>query len=300
VARPSPATSRLVDLLNLLAAHPGESFRLSEIARRLNFNKATAHGMLGALADAEYLVHNDETKEFALGPAVVALGYSAVQNDARLAQLAMDELRALSEATGTQAVANVATSEDFTVIASAGEPASGRETYVGYRGRLVPPVGMVFHAWASRGRIDAWLDRISATAHERARYDTLLAAVRERGFSISADEDVRERLESAVERLEKLSDQPSMRDELQRVIHALATEELELLEVIPDRTYQTRQISAPVFDSQGGVRLGIYLLGLEVMSGEELLKHAALTTRAAEGLTRMVAGTLESPATTPA
>jgi hypothetical protein len=44
VARQSPATSRLVNLLNFLASHPGESFRLSEIARRPEFNKATAHG----------------------------------------------------------------------------------------------------------------------------------------------------------------------------------------------------------------------------------------------------------------
>jgi DNA-binding IclR family transcriptional regulator len=152
---------------------------------------------------------------------------------------------------------------------------------------------MIFHAWASRARIDAWLGRISATAQERARYETLLAAIRERGFSISVDGDARERLDSALKRLEGRSDQPSIQDELRRVIHALATEEHELLEVVSDRTYRTRQISAPVFDSQGAVRLGILLTGLKVMSGAELLRHAALTVRAAERVTKAVAGTME-------
>ena len=46
MARPAPAIDLTVALVTFLAAHPGRSFTLSDLARRLDLNKATAHRML--------------------------------------------------------------------------------------------------------------------------------------------------------------------------------------------------------------------------------------------------------------
>src|SRR5207244_378633 len=49
VARPAPGADRVVRVLDFLAAHPDEPFTLSELARRLELNKATAHALLVTL-----------------------------------------------------------------------------------------------------------------------------------------------------------------------------------------------------------------------------------------------------------
>ena len=52
MARPAPAVERTVATLNFLAAHPDEPFTLSELSRRLDITKATAHTMLNAIASS--------------------------------------------------------------------------------------------------------------------------------------------------------------------------------------------------------------------------------------------------------
>src|SRR5205807_5671765 len=54
--RPAPGAERVVAVLNFLTAHPDESFTLSELARRLDLNKATCHALLMTLTDAGYLL----------------------------------------------------------------------------------------------------------------------------------------------------------------------------------------------------------------------------------------------------
>ena len=237
VPRPSPASTRVVELLNFLAAHPGESFRLSELARRVGFNKATAHGMLAVLADAEYLVYDPADKTFSLGPSVIELSMSAIRYESKLAAFAQEEMEALAKAVGAQCLANTIVGDEFLVIATAGEPAAGAAgTELGYRGRLVPPIGMVFHAWASDAVIDRWLDRASADAGERIRYRKLLSAVRERGFSVSADRETRGRLEQALAQLREGNGAADVRGTLTELIADISRDEHELVEIVPEQS----------------------------------------------------------------
>jgi DNA-binding IclR family transcriptional regulator len=293
--RPSPASTRVVELLDFLADHADESFRLSEIARRVGFNKATAHGMLAVLAETGYLSYEDSDKTFRLGPTVVALGQAAVAEDSKLAIIALPELERLAETAGSQVVANVTQGDEFLVIASAGKPSGGRGAQVGYRGRMVPPIGMIYHAWASEARVDVWLDRISADGQERARYRTLLAIVHERGYSISADQEMRQRLDVALEELHNRASDPNLRTRLTALVSEIARGEHELMEVATDRSYRTRQISAPIFDAPGSVRMGLLLTGLPELPGSTLLEYAELTLESARRVTRLVSGT-DAPA----
>ncbi len=290
MTRFSPAAARVVRLLDFLAAHPGESFRLSEIARRLDFNKATAHGMLATMTDGEYLTYNAEDKTFSLGPAVVTLSCAAVQVDEKVALFASQEMESLAKSVRAQVVMNVEAGEEMVIIASAGESAPGvRGTRVGSRYRSVPPLGMIFHAWASAVRVDRWFDRIRADAKERARYRTLLSVVAERGFSVAADEEMRERLDTVLDGLLGASEDTA-RSTLREVIADFARGDHELVEIVEDRTYRIRQISAPVTDSQGAVRMGLLITGVPPLSGRALLDCADQLVATAGRISVMLAG----------
>ena len=292
MTRYSPAADRVVRLLNFLAAHSGESFRLSEVARRLDFNKATAHSMLATMTDAEYLTYNADDKTFSLGPAVITLAVAAVEEDEKLALFARHEMVSLAKSVRAQVIANVVSGEEVVVIGSEGEPVPGsRGTRVGYRGRLVPPIGMVYHAWASPVQVDRWLDRIYADAKERARYRTLLSVVAERGFSVAADEEMRQRLAVVLDGLQGASGDTA-RGVLREVFADLARgeHEHELVDIVEDRTYQIRHISAPVMDAQGAVRMGLLITGLPPLTGRALLDCADQLVAAARRVSELLAG----------
>jgi len=110
MARRAPAVERAVAVLNLLAAHPQQRYTLSEIARDLKLNKATLHAILGALTDEGYLVRDPAAKSYALGPALVALGNSAVSTYPA-AECAVPEMRALTDELGLDCVASAAISD---------------------------------------------------------------------------------------------------------------------------------------------------------------------------------------------
>jgi DNA-binding IclR family transcriptional regulator len=255
----------------------------------LNFNKATAHGMLAELSTAGFLYYNDADKTFRLGPALVHLSQVAVRDDESVVRFAEPEVRALADEIGAQCVVNTIIGDQFMVLAAHGRARGGRGAFAGYRGLVVPPIGMIFYAWASQSRVDIWLDRIGADARERARYRRLLAVVAERGYSISADQELRERLDQVVEELARVPEEAA-REALNSVIGELAGGEHELVEISPERRYSTRQISAPVFDVDGGVRIGLLITGLPELSGDELLGHARRLKDAAERVTEKVAG----------
>jgi DNA-binding IclR family transcriptional regulator len=291
MTRYSPAADRVVRLLDFLAAHPGESFRLSEVARRLDFNKATAHGMLATMTDAEYLTYNADDKTFSLGPAVITLASATVKEDEKLALFARHEMASLAKSVRAQVVATVVSGEELVVIASEGEPArGGRGTRVGSRARSIPPLGMVFHAWASPVQVDRWLDRIHADARERARYRTSLSVVAERGFSVAADEEIRERLDVALDGLQGASAEIARRT-LREVIADFARGEQELVDtIVEDRTYRIRNIQAPVMDAQGAVRMSLLITGLPPLTGRALLDCADQLVAAARRVSELLAG----------
>jgi DNA-binding IclR family transcriptional regulator len=96
VARRAPAIERCVAVLNHLAERPRESFTLSQIARELDLNKATAHSLLTTLVDAGYLVRHQRDKSYGLGPALIALGNASL-TAYPAAQLAVGPMEELSD-----------------------------------------------------------------------------------------------------------------------------------------------------------------------------------------------------------
>src|SRR5919107_5173479 len=123
MGRSAPSVERALAVLDFLAAHPGEEFTLSHLARRLGLSKATCHAVLGTLTRAGYLQRHPERLTYRLGPTLIALG-SAAQSDARALDLARDEMRSLSAELALECLASTAVGDEIVILARSGPPAA--------------------------------------------------------------------------------------------------------------------------------------------------------------------------------
>jgi DNA-binding IclR family transcriptional regulator len=72
----------------------------------------------------------------------------------------------------------------------------------------------------------------------------------------------------------------------------LAGDEHELLNIDPRKEYQLQGISAPVFDANGRVRLGLIVTGgLPKMTGAQIRQHAKELVAATDRVSRLIGGT---------
>jgi len=292
MSRSVPATDRVVATLNLLAEHPGEFFGLSKIAGTLGLNKATAHAMLGTLVDGDYLVRHPVDKTYSLGPALVGLGHAAVSSTVKLAALARPLMDELSTAVDAHCLATTLLGEEIVVIAVAGAPPNAGGLPLGYRSRLAPPDGVIFAAWAAQPRIERWLERLPSPAKDREQGRTLLQVVRARGFSVSGDVGPEQQLDDILQRLpDKCAQVQERAIALENAVLALAREDQELLTIEPSSRYHVRQISTPVFDATGAVRLSLTLTMLGDVTGSRLLDLATALRAASTALTVSIGGT---------
>jgi DNA-binding IclR family transcriptional regulator len=281
VPRPAPAIGRTVALLNFLAAHPDESFSLSELARRLDINKATAHAMLLTLTEAGYLLRHPATKSFTLGPALISVGNAAAGRQFEVVDYARDEMRRLSDDLGVQCVASAAIGEEIVLLARSGDPGPlGLSVQVGHRLPLVPPLGTVFLAWSDREEIDRWLRHLGPGARdeELARCRAAVAAVRTRGYSMGLDP-----ARSAGPR--------PLRDAAVQVVEEVPHDEYILLELERSASYRLSHIAAPVFDANARVALALTLMGFRhELTAEQVPEYADRLCTATSAVMRAIHG----------
>jgi DNA-binding IclR family transcriptional regulator len=255
MSRPALAATRAVAVLNFLAAHPTESFSLSDLAARLDVNLASAHAILTALTDAGYITRHPRLRTFTLGPSVVALGTAALECHPVI-DLARDAARDLARQTGFEVAVTAPAGDHIVFLARAGEPsAQDLSALVGQHVPLVPPLGSVFVAW---GGAEEWLAR----AEDPTSLAAVLAGVRRRGYSVGLEARARKGLGLA---LHDLAGHPAD-DELKGTVSAyvadLGSGRYQLAELIPTRAYQVSMIAAPIFGGDGQVVLALTLLGL--------------------------------------
>ena len=80
MSRPALSASRSIAIIDFLAAFPGRGFTLSEIARAANINYGSCHAVLNALTLSGYLKRGPNQKSYVLGPALIAIGQSALKS----------------------------------------------------------------------------------------------------------------------------------------------------------------------------------------------------------------------------
>jgi len=240
--RPSPSVARAVAIINFLAEHPDQSFKLMDIQRALRLSRTTCHSVLLALLEAGY-VNRGSDKSFTLGPMLVDIGQAASISLSPI-QVAQPEMRQLADRYDVICSAVFLEGKDTVV-----RDRAASVSYLGFsapRGIRIPvtaPAGAIQFAWSKRILFESWLNQLSPppSRDAMAHMEAAISFAQQRGFSFAFNE----RLEDG--------DGPDARgdigrgwmlDERGQPTHKLATRLDE------GDTYSVAVISAPVFDAK--------------------------------------------------
>ncbi|MDR2858147.1 MAG: helix-turn-helix domain-containing protein [Novosphingobium sp.] len=260
----SGPNSRVVEVMNFLAAHPTESFTLSELAARLGLSIGSAHRLLTTLAEARYLSRHPRHKTYSLGMALVALGQAALAQH-RDIDVARREMARLSSELGVQCHACAVVGDELLFLASEGTPQSYEPVNrVGDRRPYMPPLGMVHAAWADPDEQEDYIERAPAALNEtvRAHIARSLEVIRRRGYAMSGTGP-------AFRALRHFTAAPvgHQKDEaywagLRQLIADLSEREMQLLDFGEAGRDGISFITVPVFSPGGRVSLELSLSGL--------------------------------------
>lgn len=277
MARPAPAAARALQILDLLVTHRGEQFTISDLARRTGISLGSAHAVLAVLEETGYLSRHPTRKTYGLGPALVSAGMAALEAHPAI-RVAAEQIGKLGTELGTDVTVTAATPTEIVFVSVGGTGSRyGPGFREGERVPLVPPLGLVFMAWARPDEVAAWLGRASV-AQGRDRVELALATVRDRGYALGRMLTLRP---------------PHAGPGMDR--DALATASLDddydLPTLDPGAEYDLAMASAPVFDADGRVLVAITasgfapgLTGRDVADiGERVRACATVVTKQTRG-----------------
>ncbi len=254
MSRPTPAVVRVVSILNLLAANPGQSFSLSDILRALDMNRATLHSILVALVEVGYLYRGND-KTYTLGPALMRIAHSAKDNVSPL-QIALPEMRVLADSYGAICSACFKVKEEAVVreraVSAAHVSWQGAPTQ---RFTLEPPVGSAFMAWASETEIANWCKKLGA---KNTRTEVMMESLefpRREGYSFCLRKH-----------------RPTEPFDFEHSHLRVKDTDFLIKELVPDNQYDLAFVAAPVFDDRGQVAFILAMSGLGQFSGSAIGK----------------------------
>ncbi|MBJ7466902.1 MAG: helix-turn-helix domain-containing protein [Mycolicibacterium sp.] len=288
MARRSPQTERLVEMVEYLAADPHREYQLTELARLVNLDAATCHPMLTELTRVGWLVKDRVRKTYRLGPRLIAVGASA-QSSLQIATYARPEMQRVSTETGVPACLFIPSSDDL-VIADLTYPDGNDSGHLplqaGDHIEFGPPLGAVLAAWAGQYTVDTWLRRVEPGPDDPGRTWQILRTIRERRFSVelspASQAEMRELTDFAIGEVHG-----SRRAE--RMIggqRPVMTPELMLGDIDDAAVYVPLSVSAACFDPGGNPVAALSVLTMaEPKTGRELRGLGASVSAAADAIT---------------
>ncbi len=287
----APAALRVVQTLDYLAAHPSETFTLSELARRLGVNASSLLRVLRALVHGGYVERHPNHGTYALGLGLVAIGQSAIMRHSVVgrAHRASD---ALAEELGVQCSAVAISEEGILVIAASGALGSDHHlSQVGIRSPHLPCFGPTHWAFAPEERREQWLESLDLGPRKLAFLRSGFVVIRERGYSVVLRGRAMARLREPILRLRENPFDPEARAVVSRATRSFSEDELQLLELHTGRDYSVHHIAAPIFDAHGRVTLELVLTDLPRRLSATRIEAMARRLRTVCGeVTRAVSG----------
>lgn len=260
VARPSPQTERIKQIVDLLASNPRSSFHLAEIARHLNISKAGLHPTLIALAEAGWLVRHPTSKAYRLGPALVSIGKAASVSVP--SERAVPAMQQLASTTGCTCLALVPSANGLVmteIVGPSGPVADWMGLRRGHLTRIGAPTGIALFLKADDDAVEEWLYNSILRNQEEARKRFLppLLTSRERGYTV----ELRLPMHDTYFLAQRLAG--GQRSELEDLLQSstrLAVDQLKnhvylLGEIENDKKYQVLAVNAPVYSSTFDVEM---------------------------------------------
>jgi DNA-binding IclR family transcriptional regulator len=181
--RTSPPTERVIAVLEFLAAHPGEAFGLSDLAREADLSKPTCLGIVSTLAEHGYLAFDDSHKTYQLGAGLIRIGARA-SSSTNAAAVAARVLAPIAAEYDTVCSASAVLDGEIALLAAVGRNAPRP----GHRYPFAPPVGLMYVVWDGDASVDAWLERPATLPMQldRGRLRALVGECRDRGYLVEA------------------------------------------------------------------------------------------------------------------
>ena len=286
-------SNRTVDLINFFAAHPTESFTLSELVDQLSLSLGSAHRLLKSLTDARYLARHPKHKTYSLGLALVAIGQAALERHPAV-DLARAEMALLTAELGLQCVATAVVDGELLSLAKTGStPADQGIRRVGERRPFIPPLGLGHVAWSRPELIDRYLTKGAGTGDEpmRAFMQQSLDVIRKRGYAMAANGPVMKSVWQVIwEHAANFRDE-SYWAQMRGLLAELSRDELQLLTLENVATVRLAYISAPVFSSTGEVVLSISMSGFaDQLDASTVSRHIERLCTAAANVTSQTHG----------
>ena len=275
--RPALSASRSVDVIDFLAAFPGRSFTLSEIARAAKINIASCHAVLSTLVERGYLARRADQRTYCLGPALVAVGDAALKGQPLVARAKEAAETLFREFDVPVLLSAVVGAEILGVVSIADAAGRTPGLRVGERIPLVAPVGASFLAWSSEETIEAWLDRSASPRNERLadEWRSALALIRQRGFQVTLHAPDSPHIASLMAEMASGRGLSSYKDEAISLINSLEGRLSQSETADPDELYDVALIAAPIFDQNGGAPFSLCLGGFaEKISGAAISAYA--------------------------
>ncbi len=289
----SNPTSRVLDVLNFLRAHPTESFTLAEIAGHLGLSNGTAHRILTTMAESRFLSRNERHKTYSLGIALVALGRAAVEKH-RGIEIARKQIAQLASELNAQCSVTAIADGELLLLAKEGAPQSHDGLHqVGERTPLILPFAIGHIAWGSEQVIETYLSEASPYLSKALRKHTFAAisAIRRRGYAMAANGPAMRGLRQFMSSPNRHIRNDAYRAAVRDAISTMSEDELQLLNISSKPTAGLRYIAAPVFSPDGSVSLELFTSGLPSNLGaREIERYAERLCAAAAVVTEEVHG----------
>jgi DNA-binding IclR family transcriptional regulator len=280
----SGPTERVVAILDYLANNPDDSFSLSQIARRLELNKATVQSVLRTLVARGYVIRRDMT--YTLGPAVVVLGQSA-SGPNRLISFARQEMLSVAKETGLECIITVVAGDELILLDTSAETTSRWP-----RVPLTLPFGAHFVAWEPEDRINKWLSSMNATsASSLQSHRDSLAIIRKLRYSVVVPVDLA-RLREELLAAGGSAHIASVQDRIGEIVDRYTGQDHYVAGAIAaDRSFLLSLIHAPVFGPEGNVTLALSITGFEErVAGSEIHRLGKYLVEVADRITAAVGG----------
>ena len=251
---PSAPTTRVLDVVELLAGPGNERLRFSDVVRKLGLTQATAHAILTTLCDRGWASRDPVDKTFSLGPALAAVA-GRIDTARPLAHTARAAALQLGEEFGYAAsvVERFGDSLVITAFEDAGQRSGGGP---GDRIRYAPPFGVAFAAWDTDDEQRAWIQRGTATNSALAhRLNEVLAHTRHRGFDVDCTTPALTRAAHVVGTLPSDGLPAHVREITDQLLAEFTTIGFLSDDSAPRRAQPVATIAAPVFDHHGRVSM---------------------------------------------
>jgi len=190
------SVSKSLQILKFMGEPPYE-MGVTEIAEKIGMVKSGVHKLLTDMAEAGFVVKDEKTKLYRLGPAVFRLG--VVYSDAKgIAEVAGNVLQAIVAATRASSLVGLLEGDEAFLAYKLDAP--GTFIYRGRVGRTFPlyagALGKIFGAYMDRERLLGILERTGFTRKTRLTVgdtETLFKQyeeIRKNGYALSLGENI--------------------------------------------------------------------------------------------------------------